>query len=564
MPVFLFVIIFLCLNCEKCDNLQHISHLEKITKLEQQNIEYFKFIEHLEDKLKIYKNASNKITYIATNKADNKNNYINNEKIEKLEKEIDNMKRLSLIDKKLIAELKEKQTKLVIAESKKPAAEKTTIFTESEEIAKLKKEIERLKQQLVQNNTSGSSEEIMAEIKKLKDTYKPNDADIQKTIKEIKSDIEDKQDKGAAVELYNTISEKYYNSNEEEKEKAIQDFNLISQTGFIAKAVEEADKKNQEQQILQIAEDYEDIYKQIMSTYSDKIARYDNLIEETLKSGSTVAKTNVVGSIPPPPTAPGVIPPPPPPNLVGAKKNTPLKNKEEFSPLIYLLNLDFNRFKSALNSKGAGGISVGASMLNNIRSFAKSASKEELGAIIYYFSSNKDIARNSQIKEFLKDIKTVYNTKNNNDKHVFMSNAEKEDFAKNIYKNLKGFLKPDIGPIKKEIETFKDIKVAQKSSLSKIIEFNKDKLDALDDNEKEKLINYLKYSSLSELKNILYVLAHDWDFYEEESKIGSLTRSMYDHIKDRSIKNQEDGEIIVKTDSQQMNKLIEDLSKKYK
>ena len=94
--------------------------------------------------------------------------------------------------------------------------------------------------------------------------------------------------------------------------------------------------------------------------------------------------------------------------------------------------------------------------------------------------------------------------------------------------------------------------------------FDKDKLTELNDNEKEKLLNYLQYSSLDELKSIVYVLVHNWNLYEQVSNIGSFTRSIYDHIKDRSIKNQEAGEQINKIDLEQMDKLIEALSKKYK
>ena len=234
-----------------------------------------------------------------------------------------------------------------------------------------------------------------------------------------------------------------------------------------------------------------------------------------------------------------------------------------------MLNIDFKKFQAALNTKGAAGISIGANVLNSIKGFAKNSSKKELGSLVYYFNSDVNFAKNNQIKEFLKDIKEIYNKKNDNDKPILMTNGDKLDFINNVYNNLKGYLKTDYEIIKKDIEKFEIAKndINNKNNLTPlvdIINWDGQKLKTLKDSEKEKLVNYIKYSSVDELKSLVYVLAHEWQYLEEASAIGSLARSIYEHIKERESKNKEDGEEISKQELSLMKNTMETYSKSYK
>ena len=592
MHIFLFLMILFCMNCEKnCENLQFVSDTEEIIKLKKQQEISKKYVEDLERNLQIYKNSTKIIIKNNTVEVPKPQIVENKEEIAKLEKEISNLKKQLKKEADLLKQIEEKDKKIKELQSRKPAASAlsaaksvTSDPADVDELAKLKQEIQFLRNQLAQStgSTGRVSEAVMKEIEKLKTEYKPDDKNTKEKIQEIKQYIEEKSDKLAAVELYNAIMQKYASAaNEEEREKINEDFNKIAQTGFIAKAVEEADKINQELEIKEIAKINEENFKDIKKDYNTTISNYNSIIEKIkTKNNLNDKKQDIILHAPPPPPPPGFGPPPPPPPGFGPPPPPPpppgsgpqnieandKQNTDNFSPMLYLLNIDFKKFQAALNTKGAAGISIGANVLNSIKGFAKNSSKKELGSLVYYFNSDVNFAKNNQIKEFLKDIKETYNKKNDNNKPILMTNGDKLDFINNVYNNLKGYLKTDYEIIKKDIEKF-EIAKNNKNNLTPLIDiisWDNQKLKTLKDSEKEKLINYVKYSSVDELKSLVYVLAHEWQYLEEASAIGSLTRSIYEHIKERESKNKEDGEEISKQELSLMKNTMENYGKSYK
>lgn len=696
MHIFLFLMILFCMNCEKnCENLQFVSDTEEISKLKKQQEISKKYVEDLEKNLQIYKNSTKIIV---------KNNSVevfkpqiveNKEKVAKLEKEISNLKKQLKKEADLLKQIEEKDKKNKELESRKPAASAlstaksvTSDPTDVDELAKLKQEIQLLRNQLAQStgSTGRVSEAVMKEIEKLKTDYKPGDKETKNIVSTIIQSVDNANDKIASIELYEIIMQKY-NSTDDEKEKSkiYEEITKLNDSSVIMKAVLEKEKIDKQKQLEYIAEQYRESFEDVIqNNYSNIISEQTNIINKYLqesadkekkrkediaaklqkekedkqkeiekrrqermaaaaekKKNTTVAKTTLnsssnpkmlisnedikttlenlgnktsspPGSVPPPPPPsvgpPPPPPPPPPPGLASTKsakfepdaevfknaakglkktdfserplivvkslakkpssnKNVDQQNNEKFSPFIYLLNLDLDRFSKVIKDNNESNKASDA--LSAMLVYMKNASKNEIGQIIHYFTSNKNFYNKNLIYMFLENLLIEFNDQNRENDGLPIELGQKDSFIKNIYPLIKSYFKTDYKPIKEHIDTFADAKnkITRNSiqnPLLDIFSWDISKLEALEAEQKDHLLNYIKYSSVDELKAIIYMLANDGKYLEKISVVGAFTRSIYEHIKEREKNNIEDGENITATDLNIMKNTMENYGKSYK